>query len=91
VHDCLAGRAGHRTYYRRLRRSVLADTFVGYQVARRFYRDVERALKVLEDPTVLQPLIQGYAAGRTLAQSIGKAGFLGVAARRLGGIRPRLL
>lgn len=87
VHDCLGGQAGHRRYYRRLRRSVLADTFVGYQVARRFYRDVDKALAVLQNPLISRPLLEGYAAGRTLAQSIAKIGFVRLTARRLGGMR----
>jgi len=59
----LAGRLTHRAYYRRLRRPVLADTFLTYQVARRFYRNLDRAFQLLENPRVSRPLLQGYAAG----------------------------
>jgi flavin-dependent dehydrogenase len=93
IDDCLAGRVSHRAYYRRLRRGVLADTFLTYHIARRFYRNLDRASAMIGDPTLSRPLLDGYAAGRTLGQSIRKGGLLRAAtllprvmmsARRIG-------
>jgi geranylgeranyl reductase family protein len=83
IHDCLAGRVGHQAYYRRLRKTVLADTFITYHVSRAFHRDVDRAAAVFQDPLVWQPLIRGYAAGATLAESIKKSRWFTTAAVRL--------
>lgn len=74
-HDWLAGRVNDQAYYRRLRRSVLADTFITYHVSRRFYRNMDKALTVLADPFVSRPLVEGYAAGATLAESIKRTGW----------------
>jgi menaquinone-9 beta-reductase len=75
IHDCLAGTTGHQAYYRRLKRSVLADTFVTYHVARAFYRNVDRAMALLENSFISRPLLRGYATGITLAQSIKRVGW----------------
>jgi flavin-dependent dehydrogenase len=83
IYDCLAGRVGHETYYRRLRKSVLADTFITYHVSREFYRNVDRTVTVLENPSVWRPLIQAYASGATLSESIKQGGWLTAAAARL--------
>lgn len=72
-HDYLAGQVGHEAYYRRLRRSVLADTFITYHLSRRFYRNVSRAVTVLENPFIWRPLVRGYGAGATLAEILKRA------------------
>jgi geranylgeranyl reductase family protein len=76
IHDALAGRVSHHAYYRRLRRTVLTDTFLTYHIARRFYRNLNRASMVLENPVVSRPLLRAYAEGRTLGESIGPRGFI---------------
>lgn len=76
IGDCLAGRVSHRAYYRRIRRAVLADTLLTYLIAQRFYRNLDRACAILRSPTVSRPLLEGYASGRTLGQSIQKSGLL---------------
>ncbi len=78
IGDCLAGKVGHDAYYRRLRRSVLADTFITYKLSSKFYKNIDKALDLLENTLVWRPLVQGYAEGATFSQSIKKAGwFLG--------------
>jgi menaquinone-9 beta-reductase len=72
AYDYLAGKEGHRSYYQRLRKSVLADTFVTYQAARAFYRNLDRAAALVENPLVWRPMIRGYAAGITLAEVLGR-------------------
>ena len=68
AYDYLAGKVGYQAYYRRLRRSVLADTFITYQAARAFYRNLDRAAALVENPLVWRPMIRGYATGVTLAE-----------------------
>ena len=87
LHDVLAGRVSHKSYYRRLRRPVLADSFLTYQVARRFYRNPDRAVALLENPRISAPLLEGYASGRTLAASIRTGRLLktGMTMARFGG------
>ena len=72
----LAGRQGPALYYKSLRRSVLVDTFLTYQISREFYRDVNKALTILENTLVWRPLVQGYTEGATFSQSIKKGGWL---------------
>ncbi|HEY3013191.1 MAG TPA: NAD(P)/FAD-dependent oxidoreductase [Gemmatimonadales bacterium] len=83
IHDCLAGRAGHDVYYRRLRKSVLTDTFITYHASRGFYRNVDRAVTLLENPFVWRPLIKGYAGGVTWAENLKQSGWLTAAAATL--------
>jgi geranylgeranyl reductase family protein len=75
AHDCLAGRVGHQAYYQRLRRSVLADTFITYNFARRFYRDLDRAAALVGNRAIWQPLLRGYTAGVPLAESLKQGGW----------------
>ena len=82
AHDYLAGKLGYQVYYRRLRRSVLADTFVTYQGARAFYRNLDRAAALVENPLVWRPLIRGYATGVTLTEVIRRGGWRTSAAAR---------
>jgi geranylgeranyl reductase family protein len=65
-----AGQESPREYYRELRFSVLADTFLSYQLAERFYRNPGRWLKILEKSQAWRPLVQGYSEGRTLTQTL---------------------
>jgi flavin-dependent dehydrogenase len=74
AHDYLAGKLGHRAYYRRLRRSVLADTFVTYHLARAFYRNLNRAARLVENPLVWRPMLRGYASGVTLMEVLTRGG-----------------
>ena len=76
IADCVAGTASHATYYERLKPSVLMDTFVTYQVSREFYRNVDKALTILENPFIWRPFVEGYAAGATFSRSIAKAWWL---------------
>jgi flavin-dependent dehydrogenase len=85
--DCLAGNVDHRTYYRRLKRAVLPDTFLTYQAAKLFYRDVDRAVSVLETPAVRGPMTEAFASGATFAEAIRQSGWLPRTAARL----PRFL
>ncbi|HEY3501035.1 MAG TPA: geranylgeranyl reductase family protein [Polyangiaceae bacterium] len=59
------GRASHRSYYRRLWRSVLSDTTLTYALARQFHRDTERGMRLLENPLIWRPLTYGYSRGAT--------------------------
>lgn len=67
------GQGRHDRYYRRLWRTVLADTAASYYLARAFYRDVERGMAVLGSPLVWKPLIEGTARGATFGESILKS------------------
>jgi geranylgeranyl reductase family protein len=60
-----AGRASHRSYYRRLWTSVLADTTLTYALATQFHRNTDRSMKLLESPLVWRPLTYGYSRGAT--------------------------
>ena len=62
--DVACGRNTHRAYYRRLWRSVLSDTALSYFSAQHFYKDLDRGFRVLENPLVWRPLVEGAAAGR---------------------------
>ena len=75
IAESLQGRGDHRTYYRRLRRSVLADTFITYQITKEFYRDVDKAVTILENPLVWRPLVQGYTDGATVWEIVKKGGW----------------
>ena len=76
IADCLAGKVGHEAYYQRLKQSVLLDTFVTYQVSKEFYRNVDKALTILENPFIWRPFIEGYADGATFSRSIARAWWL---------------
>jgi flavin-dependent dehydrogenase len=73
--DVAEGRGTHRRYYRRLWRSVLPDTLLTYNAARLFYRDVGKAMRILEHPLVWRPFVQGYAEGATFTESVVKGGY----------------
>jgi geranylgeranyl reductase family protein len=68
--DCAAGVVSHKAYYKRIRRTVLADTFVTYHIAREFYRNVDKAITILENPFVWRPFVQGYSHGATFAKTL---------------------
>lgn len=76
IADCVDGRASPAAYYERLKPSVLMDTFVTYLVSREFYRNVDKALTILENPFLWRPIAQGYAAGATFSRSITNAAWL---------------
>ena len=94
--DVACGRGRHQAYYRRLWRTVFADTALSYVIARQFYRDLDRGMGWLEHPLTWRPLIEGTARGATFGESIAKgAAFsarswarsipgLGPATRRVG-------
>jgi geranylgeranyl reductase family protein len=63
------GHDSHRSYYRRLWRSVLCDTALTFVAARHFYKDIDRGVRVLERPFVWRTLIEGAARGATLSGS----------------------
>jgi geranylgeranyl reductase family protein len=87
--DCLAGEVGHEAYYERLRPSVLRDTLVTYYVSREFYRNVDKALTILENPFVWRPFVEGYADGATFSRSIMRAWWLLPKSVALGRFRYR--
>jgi menaquinone-9 beta-reductase len=89
IHDYLAGTAGSDTYYRRLRKSVLADTFITYHMSKRFYRSLDKAAALLEKSFVWRPLIQGYVSGTTLAESLKQGGWFRAAVARATTALPR--
>jgi flavin-dependent dehydrogenase len=68
-----SGQTSHRTYYSKLCYSVLADTFLSYQVAKRFYRNPSRWLRIFEISPAWRPLVQGYSDGKTLTQTLFSA------------------
>jgi flavin-dependent dehydrogenase len=72
--DYLAGRARPGTYYRRLKKSVLADTFLTYQAARMFYRSLDGAAALVSNPLIRRPMIQAYADGMTIAETLKRRG-----------------
>ena len=74
--DVACGRKTHRAYYRRLWRSVLSDTALSYFSAQHFYKDLDRGFRVLENPLVWRPLVEGSAAGATLSECALKGGSL---------------
>src|SRR5687767_10365131 len=75
THDCLAGTARHQEYYQRLEASVLADTRVTHRIGRAVYRDVGKAMTILENPMVWRPVVQGNADGATFTEIIRKSGW----------------
>lgn len=68
------GRGSHRRYYRRLRKSVLADTYLSYQLARAFYYKADNAVRILESPLIWRPFVEGYARGATLLKIVACSG-----------------
>lgn len=70
VVESLKGNASPATYHRRLWRSVLSDTMITYHLSRVFYRHISKSMRILENPLVWRPLIQGYANGATFTKSI---------------------
>jgi geranylgeranyl reductase family protein len=76
IADCVASQATPADYYARLESTVLLDTFVTYQVSREFYRNVDKALTILENPFIWRPFVEGYAAGATFSRSIARAWWL---------------
>jgi geranylgeranyl reductase family protein len=64
--DVASGTARHTRYYEDLWSSVLSDTCISYHLAALFYRNPQRALRILELPFVWRPLMLGYAEGATV-------------------------
>ncbi len=64
------GRAGHRSYYRRLWKTVLADTWLTYRFARLVYSNLGRSLRMLDHPLLWRPLVEGFARGATVSRSL---------------------
>ncbi len=88
--DVACGRGRHQAYYRRLWRTVLADTALSYVIAKQFYRDLDRGMGWLEHPLAWRPLIEGTARGATFGESIAKgaAFFARSWARSIPGLGP---
>jgi flavin-dependent dehydrogenase len=74
VCDVAAGRRSHRSYYRRLWRSVLLDTALTYAISTQYHRHADEAMRFLESPLVWRPLIYGYARGATLTDCVLRSG-----------------
>jgi geranylgeranyl reductase family protein len=64
------GRRSHRSYYRRLWRSVLPDTALTWAISTRFYRNADKGMRFLENPVFWRPLIYGYSRGATFAECL---------------------
>jgi geranylgeranyl reductase family protein len=71
--DVACGRKHHRAYYSRLWRSVLSETAISSFVARHFYRDIARGIRILESPLVWRLLIQGAVTGATYSECVLKS------------------
>ncbi|HEX5576537.1 MAG TPA: geranylgeranyl reductase family protein, partial [Gemmatimonadales bacterium] len=89
THDCLADTARHQEYYQRLEASVLADTRVTHRIGRAVYRDVGKAMKILENPMVWRPVVQGNADGATFTGIIRKSGWFLLKSLALRSVRSR--
>jgi geranylgeranyl reductase family protein len=89
IADCLAGNVGHEAYYQRIKQSVLMDTYVTYHVSKEFYRNVDKALTILENPFIWRPFFEGYADGVTFSRSIARAWWLLPKSFMLGRFRYR--
>jgi geranylgeranyl reductase family protein len=72
--DVAHGKARHGRYYDHLWSTVLSDTFITYHLAKRLYRDPQRAIRVLEHPLVWRPLVLGYAEGATTRRIVTRGG-----------------
>lgn len=74
VCDVAAGRRSHRSYYRRLWRTVLPDTALTYAISTQFHRNADKAMRFLEHPLVWRPLIYGYSRGATFTDCVLRGG-----------------
>ena len=72
--DVASGAAGHTRYYDDLWSSVLSDTYISYHLAALFYRDPQRAVRILELPLVWRPFMLGYAEGATVRRILTQGG-----------------
>lgn len=89
IADCLAGTASPAAYYQRIKRSLLLDAFVTYRVSKQFYRNVDKALTILENPFIWRPFFEGCADGVTFSRSIARAWWLLPKSVALGQLRCR--
>jgi hypothetical protein len=55
---------------------VLCDTALTFFAAGHFYKDIDRGVRLLEQPFVWRTLIEGAARGATLSESALKSGSL---------------
>jgi geranylgeranyl reductase family protein len=68
------GRATHARYYDDLWLTVLSDTFITYHLARHFYRDPRRGVRLFENPLFWRPFVLGYAEGATVRKILTRGG-----------------
>jgi geranylgeranyl reductase family protein len=73
--DVAKGKGCHSRYYRRLKKRVLADTFLTYHGSKVFYRNVGRSIGILENPLAWRSFVQGYSDGATFTRSLALGGF----------------
>jgi geranylgeranyl reductase family protein len=73
--DVAHGRRTHRSFYRRLWRTVLCDTAATYAAARACYSHIDRGIGLLQHPLVSRSLIEGCASADTFTGSLLKAGW----------------
>jgi geranylgeranyl reductase family protein len=73
IADCIAHRASPSAYYDRIGPTVLTDTRITYHLSREFYRNVDKALTILENPFIWRPVIEGYADGATFSRTLARA------------------
>ena len=85
-----AGRGVPKDYYRRLKTTVLVDTYLSYQAARLFYRNTGGWINFLANPLIWRPFALGLAEGRTLAQSFLFSFLYFVQSFRRGGDRVQI-
>ncbi len=71
--DVAAGNRSHRSYYRRLWNSVLLDTFLTFRISNVFYKDIDRTIRLLENPLIWRPFVQGFSEGATFTQCLLKS------------------
>jgi geranylgeranyl reductase family protein len=76
------GEARPARYAERVARRVLRDTRLSWQLARLFYRSPRASLGLFAFPPLWRALVQGFAQGATLCESLGGAPRLALASRQ---------
>ncbi len=65
-----SGTGSYEDYYRKLKKRVLFDTEVSYNVSRRFYAGLAKGMYLLENPVVWRTVLQGSVDGATYREMI---------------------
>lgn len=72
--EVAGGRVEPSSFYRRLRRRVLWDTFLSWKFAQTFYRHPGGWLRVFGNPLAWRTVLEGYAEGANLAGCVFYSG-----------------